>query len=393
MSRQAASVEAVLADLKDFSTPDGPLGLRQNVRRRRRRPSGSWWPTRSAWARPTSPRASSPKSSTTSVGRATSATTSSMSAPTWRSPARTSASSPPEAWSRSRGVRRLTMLPLAQLDEGDDTRRGINPAWRSLRARPCSSGEGRARSPERALGVRVPARPLGRGGHVQPSGAAHLLARHTVRRPVTSGCGAVGAGGTGLRSLHRSKSSVGGWPRPTPPAAQPANPPVRALFDELVAGLAYKRSIPWRALPAPRGVDRRGATGHGAGRARLAPAGPGGARRVPAVQGPAPDGARQPGRRDGPAALQLHRSRHRPLHADAAACRPPPLPHVHHIGRTRGRPLQGLPGHLLVPVRGPGPGRPLAAPVQGPAVRPHRQGLTGPSRGPVRGDRRRTCAV
>ena len=59
-------------------------------------------------------------------------TTSSMSARTQRSPDRTFASSPLRALSQSRTSSRLTLLALAELNEGPDARSGrVSICWRS----------------------------------------------------------------------------------------------------------------------------------------------------------------------------------------------------------------------------------------------------------------------
>ena len=141
------------------------------------------------------------------------------------------------------GVRRLTMLPLAQLDEGDDTRRGIN----LLAITPGTSlqfGRRTGTFPERALAYAflrahwgaevVASRPARRiFWHGIRSGDPNKRLRDWERwyRPLITP--SLDEFGRRLAEADITRDSVG-------------EPSIRALFDELVAGLAYKRTIPWR---------------------------------------------------------------------------------------------------------------------------------------------------
>ena len=141
------------------------------------------------------------------------------------------------------GVRRLTMLPLAQLDEGDDTRRGIN----LLAITPGTSlqfGRRTGTFPERALAYAflrahwgaevVASRPARRiFWHGIRSGDPNKRLREWERwyRPLIAP--SLDEFGRRLAEADTTRESAG-------------EPSIRALFDELVAGLAYKRTIPWR---------------------------------------------------------------------------------------------------------------------------------------------------
>ena len=141
------------------------------------------------------------------------------------------------------GVRRLTMLPLAQLDEGDDTRRGIN----LLAITPGTSlqfGRRTGTFPERALAY----------AFLRAHWGAEVMASRPARRVFWHG----------IRSGNPNKR-LRDWERWYRPLIAPSldefgrrlaeadgardsagEPPIRAVFDELVAGLSYKRTIPWR---------------------------------------------------------------------------------------------------------------------------------------------------
>ena len=141
------------------------------------------------------------------------------------------------------GTTRLTMLPLAQLDQGDDTRRGIN----LLAITPGTSlqfGRRTGMFPERALAY----------AFLRGHWGAEAMARRRARRIFWHG----------IRSGDPDKR-LRDWERDYRPLIAPSldefgkrldetdrvrdsagEPRIRALFDELVAGLAYKRTIPWR---------------------------------------------------------------------------------------------------------------------------------------------------
>ena len=141
------------------------------------------------------------------------------------------------------GVRRLTMLPLAQLDEGDDTRRGIN----LLAITPGTSlqfGRRTGTFPERALAYAflrahwgaeaMSGRPAQRiFWHGIRSGDPYKRLRSWERWYRPQIAPSLEEFGRRLAEADTARDSAG-------------EPPVRALFDELVAGLAYKRSVPWR---------------------------------------------------------------------------------------------------------------------------------------------------
>ncbi|MYA18164.1 MAG: hypothetical protein F4Z28_16110 [Gammaproteobacteria bacterium] len=141
------------------------------------------------------------------------------------------------------GVRRLTMLPLAQLDEGDATRRGIN----LLAITPGTSlqfGRRTGTFPERALAYAFLRAHW--GAEVMASRPARRIFWHGIRsgdpnkrlrewerwyRPLIAP--SLDEFGRRLTETDTSRESAG-------------EPSIRALFDELVAELAYKRAIPWR---------------------------------------------------------------------------------------------------------------------------------------------------
>ena len=140
------------------------------------------------------------------------------------------------------GVRRLTMLPLAQLDEGDDTRRGIN----LLAITPGTSlqfGRRTGTFPERALAY----------AFLRAHWGAEVMASRPARRIFWHG----------IRSGDPNKR-LREWERWYRPQIAPSldefgrrlaeadttresagKPSIRALFDGLVDELAYKRTIPW----------------------------------------------------------------------------------------------------------------------------------------------------
>lgn len=149
----------------------------------------------------------------------------------------------PEGVKPIEGTTRLTMLPLAQLDQGDDTRRGIN----LLAITPGTSlqfGRRTGTFPERALAYAFlrghwgaeamssrPARRIFWHGIRSGNPGKRLRAWERYYRPLIAP--SLGEFGRRLAETDRTRGSAG-------------EPPMRALFDELVAGLAHKRTIPRR---------------------------------------------------------------------------------------------------------------------------------------------------
>ncbi|MYH43433.1 MAG: hypothetical protein F4017_05045 [Acidimicrobiaceae bacterium] len=140
------------------------------------------------------------------------------------------------------GVRRLTMLPLAQLDEGDDTRRGIN----LLAITPATSlqfGRRTGTFPERALAY----------AFLRAHWGKEALSSRPARRIFWHGIRS-GDPNKRLREWERGyrpliAPSLDEFGRRLDEAdadrAAAGEPSIRDLFDELVAGLAHKRTIPW----------------------------------------------------------------------------------------------------------------------------------------------------
>ena len=142
-------------------------------------------------------------------------------------------------------VDRLTMLPLAELDDGDETRTGIN----LLAITPGTSlrfGRSTGTFPERCLAYTF----------LRGHWGASAMSRSPVKRIFWEGLrsgnrrdrdrwvrswerwyrpqieGSLGHFGNRLEQADRARAADG-------------QPPLRDVFEELVDGLAYKRRIPW----------------------------------------------------------------------------------------------------------------------------------------------------
>ena len=177
---------------------------------------------------------------------------------------------------------RLTMLPLAELDEGDETRAGINV----VAITPGTSlnfGRSTGKREERFVAytflrahwgrdvMNRPARRIFWHGLWAGDPDSRLRSEERRYRPLIWK-----SLDEFVRRLNELDESRLAQDRPT----------LRALFDQLAGGLARKRKFPSPPSGTPQRADRGASTRHGARGPRRDPPGPSRARRVSAVQAP-----------------------------------------------------------------------------------------------------------